>query len=323
MKRALTGIRPSGDLHLGNLLGTIKPGLALGDTHECFYFVADLHALTTMRSAKDLRRFSYDVAAAWISLGLDPKKHILWRQSDCPEVTELAWYLSCVTGYGFLEKAHAFKDAQSKDREVNHGVFAYPVLMAADILLYDPDVVPVGKDQKQHVEMTRDMAGSWNALFGDTLKLPEVLIREEVMTIPGLDGQKMSKSYNNVIPVFAKESDLKKAVMSIVTDSTPVEAPKTMKGTLLGTFFDVCASKEIMTEVEARLQGGNYGWGHAKLALFEVLNEMLSPARKEYEALRADEKKLEAILLEGRDKARSVATKVLGRVRESAGFRPC
>lgn len=321
MKRALTGIRPSGDLHLGNLLGTIKPGLSLGDTHECFYFVADLHALTTMRSAKDLRRFSYDVAAAWISLGLDPKKHTLWRQSDCPEVTELAWYLSCVTGYGFLEKAHAFKDAQSNDREVNHGVFAYPVLMAADILLYDPDVVPVGKDQKQHVEMTRDMAGSWNALFGETLKLPEVLIREEVMTIPGLDGQKMSKSYNNVIPVFAKEAELKKAVMSIVTDSTPVEAPKSMKGTLLGTFFEVCAPKETKGDIEAKLKAGNFGWGHAKLALFEVLNEILSPARKEYEALRADEKKLEAILLEGRDKAKSVASKVLGRVREAAGFR--
>ncbi len=323
MKRALTGIRPSGDLHLGNLLGTIKPGLALGDTHQCFYFVADLHALTTMRNAKELRKFSYDVAAAWISLGLDPKKHTLWRQSDCPEVTELAWYLSCVTGYGFLEKAHAFKDAQSKDREVNHGVFAYPVLMAADILLYDPDVVPVGKDQKQHVEMTRDMAGSWNALFGETLKLPEVLIREEVMTIPGLDGQKMSKSYNNVIPVFAKEADLKKAVMSIVTDSTPVEAPKTMKGTLLGTFFDVCASKETKNDIEVKLKAGNFGWGHAKLALFEVLNEMLSPARKEYESLRSDEKKLEAILLEGRDKAKSVALNVLGRVREAAGFRPC
>lgn len=323
MKRALTGIRPSGDLHLGNLLGTIKPGLALGDTHECFYFVADLHALTTMRNAKDLRKFSYDVAAAWISLGLDPKKHILWRQSDCPEVTELAWYLSCVTGYGFLEKAHAFKDAQNKDREVNHGVFAYPVLMAADILLYDPDVVPVGKDQKQHVEMTRDMAGSWNALFGETLKLPEVLIREEVMTIPGLDGQKMSKSYNNVIPVFSKEADLKKAVMSIVTDSTPVEAPKTMKGTLLGTFFDVCASKDTRDDIEVKLKAGNFGWGHAKLALFEVLNEMLSPARKEYESLRSDEKKLETILLEGRDKAKSVASKVLGRVREAAGFRAC
>lgn len=321
MKRALTGIRPSGDLHLGNLLGTIKPGLALGDTHQCFFFVADLHALTTMRNAKDLRKFSYDVAAAWISLGLDPKKHTLWRQSDCPEVTELAWYLSCVTGYGFLEKAHAFKDAQSKDREVNHGVFAYPVLMAADILLYDPDVVPVGKDQKQHVEMTRDMAGSWNALFGETLKLPEVLIRDEVMTIPGLDGQKMSKSYNNVIPVFGKEADLKKAVMSIVTDSTPVEAPKSMKGTLLGSFFEVCASKDTRDDIESKLKAGNFGWGHAKLALFELLNEMLSPARKEYESLRADEKKLETILLEGRDKAKSVASKVLGRVREAAGFR--
>jgi tryptophanyl-tRNA synthetase len=323
MKRALTGIRPSGDLHLGNLLGTIKPGLALGETHECFYFVADLHALTTMRNPNDLKKFSYDVAAAWISLGLDPKKHTLWRQSDCPEVTELSWYLSCVTGYGFLEKAHAFKDAQSKNKEVNHGVFAYPVLMAADILLYDPDVVPVGKDQKQHVEMARDMASSWNALFGETLKLPDVLIREEVMTIPGLDGQKMSKSYNNVIPVFAKEADLKKAVMSIVTDSTPFEAPKTMKGTLLGTFFEVCASKDIRDDIESKLNAGNFGWGHAKLALFEVLNEMLSPARKEYESLRSDEKKLETILLEGRDKAKGVALKVLSRVREAAGFRAC
>lgn len=322
MKRSLTGIRPSGDLHLGNYLGTIKPALELQATHECFYFIADLHALTTNHNPKLLRQYTYDIVAAWISLGLDTSKNLIWRQSDVPMVTELTWYLSCVTGYGFIEKAHAFKDAQSKDKEVNVGVFTYPLLMASDILLYDPDVVPVGKDQKQHVEMTRDMAGSFNAVFGEALKLPSVLIREEVMTVPGVDGRKMSKSYDNVIPLFCSENELKKRVMSIVSDSTPVEAPKSMKGTLIGDIFKSFASKEKLDEVEKLLQAGNYGWGHAKIALFESLKDMLSPAKKEYEALRSDEKKLDATLKTCTSKVNDIATTVLNRVRKAVGVNP-
>lgn len=321
-KRSLTGIRASGNLHVGNLLGTIKPALELQKQYECFYFIADLHSLTTMRDPEALNDAVFNVAAAWIAFGLDTKKHLLYRQSDLPMVTELAWYLSCVTGVGLLEKAHAYKDAQSAQKDANHGVFAYPVLMAADILLYDADVVPVGKDQKQHVEMARDMAGSFNALFGDVLKLPQPMIDERVMTIPGLDGRKMSKSYGNEIALFADPKTLRKRVMSIVTDSTPVEAPKTAKDTLLGQLYALFGSAAECQALEAKLQAGNYGWGHAKEELFECLNRALTPAREKFNDLRGDLTTLRAILKDGADRANAIGEPILKRVRSAVGIRP-
>lgn len=320
-KRALTGIRPSGDIHIGNYLGMIRPALSLQKSHECLYFLADLHSLTTLKNPAELRTFSYDVTAAWLALGFDADHHMLYRQSDLPLTTECAWYLSCCTGVGFLEKAHAYKDAASDSRDVNHGVFAYPVLMAADIILYDADVVPVGKDQKQHVEMARDMAGSFNALFGDVFKLPQPLIYEDVMTVPGLDGRKMSKSYGNVIPLFCSESDLKKRVMSIKTDSTPVEAPKSIKGTLLGEYLNIFSSKEELADLEKRMGAGGMGWGHAKEELFSLVNRELSAGREKYGEFRRDEKGLEETLQKGLTKAYDIALPVLNRVRKAVGFK--
>ncbi len=322
MKRSLTGIRATGEVHLGNYLGTIREALNLQQEYECFYFIADLHSLTTNKDPEALRNQSYDVVATWLALGLDTGKHILYRQSDIPLVTEFSWYLSCVTGMGFLQKAHSYKDATAKGQEVNHGVFAYPLLMAADILMYEPDLVPVGKDQKQHVEMARDMAGSINATYGEgLLKLPEVHINETVMTIPGLDGRKMSKSYNNVIPLFCTEKQLRKKIMSITTDSTPLEEPKVLKGTLLADLFVHFATQDQYKDLESRLSTGGLGWGHAKQELFEVINEDLKDARERYFELRKDTAALDALLKTGRDKALEVGQPVLDRVREAIGFK--
>ena len=320
-KRSLTGIRASGNLHVGNLLGTIRPALELQNQFECFYFIADLHSLTTVRDPKALHDSIFDVAAAWIAFGLDTKKHLLYRQSDLPMVTELAWYLSCVTGVGLLEKAHAYKDSLTSQRDANHGVFAYPILMAADILLYAPDIVPVGKDQKQHVEMARDMAGSFNALYGDVLKLPEPRIDERVMTIPGLDGRKMSKSYNNEIALFCEPAALRKRVMSIVTDSTPVEAAKSAKDSLLGQLYALFATPAECAALEAKLQAGGFGWGHAKEELYECLNQALTPARAQFNALRRDQTALRAILKDGAQRAGAIGEPILKRVREAVGIR--
>lgn len=319
-RRALTGIRTSGDVHIGNYLGMIKPALALQEEYQCFYFLADLHALTTVREPEALRSSTLDMVATWIACGLDTENHPLYRQSDVPEVAEFAWYLSCVCSMGLLEKAHAYKDAAAANREVNHGVFAYPVLMAADILMYDADVVPVGKDQKQHVEMARDMAGSFNALFGaDSIHLPQPLIREEVMIIPGLDGRKMSKSYGNTIPLFCNRKQLRKSVMAIKTDSTPLEEPKTMEGSLLGQLFTLFASGEQYKDLEARLAAGGLGWGHAKEELFEAIDSEISEARNRYIELRQDEANLRRILAEGAERARSIADPVRERVRNAIG----
>lgn len=321
-KRSLTGIRSSGIVHIGNYLGMIRPALERQHAFECLYFIADLHALTTNRDAVAMRSQTYDIVATFLAFGFDTKRNLMYRQSDLPFVTELAWYLSCVTGVGLLEKAHAYKDAASQDKETNHGVFAYPVLMAADILLYDADIVPVGKDQKQHVEMARDMAGSFNAAFGaPLLKLPEPAIDERVMLIPGLDGRKMSKSYGNVIPVFAEEKSLRKLILSIKTDSSPMEAPKTLAGSLIGDLYALFGTKEQFADLEKRLAAGGMGWGHAKDELFQVINSHLSEARSRYQELRRDEKALDAILDDGAQRAFAIAEKVLTRVRAASGFR--
>ena len=318
-KTSLSGIRPTGSAHIGNLLGMIDPALDLANSYSCIYFLADLHSLTTLKNAEQLKNWTDDLVATWLALGLDTTEHILFKQSDVPEVTEFAWYLSSVTGMGFLEKGHAYKDARSSGKEVNHAVFAYPILMAADILMYDSDVVPVGKDQKQHVEMTRDIAGSFNHQFGEVIKIPDIVLKEEVMVIPGLDGRKMSKSYDNYIPIFAPEKQLRKKCMSITTDSTPLEDPKTLEGSLLKEFFVLFASADEVADLEARLQEGGLGWGHAKQELFERINERMKAPRERYTDLMNDRAFLRKVLAEGAIRARERAMPVLTRVRKAVG----
>ena len=320
-KRSLTGLKVTGNLHLGNYLGTLLPALELTKTYDCIYFIADLHSLTTQRDGNALATQTLDQVATWLALGLDTDKHTLFRQSDVTEVTEFAWYLSCVTGLGLLEKAHAYKDSLAKGLEINHGTFAYPVLMAADILMYEPDVVPVGKDQKQHIELTRDMAGSLNALYGDILKLPEALIDERVMIIPGLDGQKMSKSYNNEVPLFCDEKTLRKKIMSIKTDSTALEEPKILKGSLVGDLYTYFGSDAQFDDLAGRLQKGGLGWGHAKEELFQVINEHIQEKRDRYNEFRKDEALLRKELRKGAEKAKALALPTLSRVRHALGFR--
>ena len=321
MKRSLTGIRATGDAHLGNYLGMMRPALDLQSQYECLYFIADMHALTTSKDREALEESCFDLVALWRALGLDTDKHLLYRQSDLPQVTELSWYLSCVTGMGFLQKAHSYKDAVAKNKEVNHGVFYYPVLMASDILLYDADVVPVGKDQKQHVEMARDMAQSLNNAVGEeVLKLPEPSIREDVMVIPGLDGQKMSKSYGNTIPLMSTEKALRKKVMSITTDSTPMEAPKELEGSLLGDLFKLFATSNEYDDLKSRLLAGGLGWGHAKEELFDAINREITPIRDRYLELKEDRNGLAKTLNEGKERAFAISQPILNRVRKSFGF---
>jgi tryptophanyl-tRNA synthetase len=320
-KRSLTGLKPTGNLHLGNYLGALKPALELSKTYDCIYFIADLHSLTQNRDAEALASQTLDQVATWLAIGLDTDTHTLFRQSDVPSVTELTWYLSCVTGHGLLEKAHAFKDAVAKGLEVNMGTFSYPVLMAADILLYDTDIVPVGKDQKQHVEMARDMAGSLNAAYGDLLKLPEPLIQEEVMTIPGLDGRKMSKSYNNEVPLFCDEKTMRKKLLSLKTDSTGLEEPKTLAGTTVGELFNLFATKAQYEDLAARLAKGGMGWGHAKDELFVVINDHVKEMRDRYNEYREDEPLLRKELAKGAEKAQAVASRTIDRVRHAVGLR--
>jgi tryptophanyl-tRNA synthetase len=320
-KRSLTGLKPTGNLHLGNYLGALKPALELSKSYDCIYFIADLHSLTQNRDPEALVSQTLDQVATWLAMGLDTDTHTLFRQSDVPSVTELSWYLSCVTGHGLLEKAHAYKDAVAKGLEVNMGTFSYPVLMAADILLYDTDIVPVGKDQKQHVEMARDMAGSLNATYGELLKLPEPLIQEEVMTIPGLDGRKMSKSYNNEVPLFCDEKSLRKKLMSLKTDSTGLEEPKTLAGTSLGELFALFATKAQYDDLAARLAQGGMGWGHAKDELFVVINDHVKEMRDRYNEYRKDEALLRKELAKGAEKAQAVASQTIARVRHAVGLR--
>lgn len=319
--RSLSGIKPTGDPHLGNYLGMIKPAIKLQERFETFYFIADYHALTTLHNPKELREHSYELVATFYSLGMDlGGTHAFFRQSDIPEVTELAWILSCITSKGVLERAHAYKDAVAKKLDVNHGLFSYPVLMAADILIYDSNVVPVGKDQKQHLEMTRDMALRFNHLFGEALVVPEALIEDEVATIPGLDGKKMSKSYNNTIPLFSPEKKLRKLVMKIITDSKTMEDPKDPETDNVFALFCLFSNKEQQAALAERYRAGNMGYGEAKQACFEAINEELKAHRETYFEIRQDTQKLEGILEAGRDRARPVARQVVNRVRERVGL---
>ena len=322
-KRSLSGIKPTADPHIGNYLAMIRPAIELQDSYDAFYFVADYHALTSIHDSAGMRGHCYDITATFLAFGLDPQRAVFWRQSDVPEVCELTWILSCLTSMGLLERAHAYKAAKDKGMagSINHGVFAYPVLMAADILLYDSDVVPVGKDQVQHIEMARDMAQRFNHSFGDdTLKLPEASVRADVHTIIGTDGRKMSKSYGNTIPVFLLPKKLRKACMGIMTDSVPLEQPKDPDTCNVFALYRLFADEQQQAELAALYRGGNFGYGHAKERLYEVMNAHLTPARERYLMLRQDEEALEAVLQAGSSRAREVAAPVLRRVRKRVGL---
>ncbi|MCC5920898.1 MAG: tryptophan--tRNA ligase [Cyclobacteriaceae bacterium] len=322
MTRLLTGIQSSGRPHLGNILGAIKPAIELSKSpdKECFYFIADLHSLTSIKEADQRRENTLAVAAAWLAFGLDTSKNLIYRQSKVPEVCELSWYLNCFTPLPMLQNAHSFKDKSAKLAEVNSGLFTYPVLMAADILLYDAELVPVGKDQKQHLEMTRDIAGSFNHQYGDIFVLPESKIDENVMTIPGIDGQKMSKSYQNYIDIFLPEKKLRKNVMQIVTDSTPLEEPKNPDNCNVFALYRLLASPSEVEQMRKNYEGGNYGYGHAKQALFEVIRDQFTQERERFDYYMSHQQELEEELKKGEAKAREIASVTLGRVRKVLGF---
>ncbi len=321
-KRALSGIKPTGSPHLGNYLGMMRPAIDLQDEYEAYYFVADYHALTSQRDPDEMRKSVYEVTSSFLAMGLDPAKAIFFRQSDVHEVTELTWILSCVTAMGLLDRAHAYKAAKDQGNEgkLNHGVFAYPVLMAADILLYDSHVVPVGKDQVQHMEMTRDIAQRFNHLYGETFVIPEALVREEVMTIPGLDGRKMSKSYGNGVDPLLPEKKLRKRLMQVVTDSTPMEDPKDPDTCNVFALYRLFATEEQQLELASKYRAGGFGYGHAKQALFEVINAHMAPYRDRYEEISQDIDYLEDVLRDGAHRARERAVPVLDRVRARCGY---
>lgn len=322
MTRILTGVQATGIPHLGNILGAIEPAVELSkqDGNDTFLFIANMHSLTAIRDAALVRENTYSVAAAYLAFGYDTDRNTFYRQSDVPEVTELMWYLNCWTPFPMLQNAHSFKDKSSRLNEVNAGLFTYPVLMAADILLYDAHFVPVGKDQQQHLEMTRDMAGSFNHQYGEIFVLPEARISEEVKVVPGTDGQKMSKSYNNFINLFQPDKKLRKQVMGIVTDSTPLEEPKDPDTCNVVALYRLVASAEQVSEMEANYRAGGYGYGHAKQALFEALMARFEEPRRIYDELMANKPELDRQLAIGADKARSVASATLSRVRSAVGM---
>jgi tryptophanyl-tRNA synthetase len=319
MVRYLTGFQPTGALHIGNYFGALRPAIELQEKGEAFYFIADYHALTTIRDPAVLRQHVRGVAIDSLACGLDPSKARFFRQSDVPAVTELAWILSNVTPMGLLERSHSYKDKLAHGIAPSHALFAYPVLMAADILLYDSDVVPVGKDQKQHLEITRDIAIKFNELYGNVFKLPEPSIREEVATILGLDGQKMSKSYGNTIELFLPEKELRKKIMSIVTDSTPVEAPKDPDSSAIVSLFKLFATPEMVAALESDFRAGGVGYGEFKKRLFAVIWESFSPMRHRRAELVADAGYVDRILADGASRAGEVAKRTMTRVRQAIG----
>ena len=324
MSRILTGIQATGKPHLGNLLGAILPALELAQNpaHESLYFIADMHSLTTVREAALLRANTHAVAAAWLACGFDvnDEKNLFYRQSDVPQVTELAWYLACFTPYPMLANAHSFKDKADKLSDVNAGLFTYPVLMAADILLYDAEVVPVGKDQVQHLEMARDMAAAFNHRYGDTLVLPQARVEAGLMTIPGTDGQKMSKSYGNTIDVFAPENELLKAVRSIVSDSTPLEAPKNPDTDTIFKLYALLATPTETEALRASYLAGGYGYGHAKKELYELILRRFGPERERFNFYMSNLPELDAALAIGARRAQAYGAGVLNKVREKVGY---
>jgi tryptophanyl-tRNA synthetase len=322
MPRILTGVQSTGTPHLGNLLGAILPAIAMSRDakNESFLFIADLHSLTQIKNPKELRENTYSTAAAWLACGLDVDKTVFYRQSDVPECAELAWYLSCFFPYQRLTLAHSFKDKAERLEDVNAGLFTYPMLMAADILLYDAELVPVGKDQMQHLEMTRDVASRFNHQMGETLVLPEVIVQKDTMLIPGTDGEKMSKSKGNLINIFLNDKQLRKQIMSIETDSTPLEEPKETSTCNAFTLYELLASEKQTAKMKVNYQGGNYGYGHAKQELFELICEKFNKEREQYNYYMNNLTELDKQLEIGADKARLIANGVLGRVRGKMGY---
>jgi tryptophanyl-tRNA synthetase len=321
MKIILTGIQPSGALHLGNYFGAIEPAVkmqAVPDS-QAVYFIADYHALTSITKADDLRRYTFDVAAGFLACGLDPQRTILFRQSDVPQVHELAWLLSVVTPMGLLERAHSYKDKIAQGAETSHGLFAYPVLMAADILLYNSDLVPVGKDQKQHLEIARDIAQKFNDRFGPVFKIPEPVIREATAVVPGVDGRKMSKSYGNTIPLFGEEKEIKKAVMGIKTDSTPMDEPKRIEGTTLGQLMQA-VNAETHKDFVAQGATPGVGYGDLKKKLLAEITSRFAPYQEKYRHYVARPDEVEALLRDGAIRARSLAFPVIERARQATGL---
>jgi tryptophanyl-tRNA synthetase len=319
--RALSGIQPTGRFHWGNYFGAIRQYIALQDNEQAFYFIADLHALTTVREPKLLAEYTHDAAVELLALGLDPRKATLFRQSDVPEVSELMWLLMTVTQMHLLEKCHAYKDKRSKGLPADAGLFTYPVLMAADILLYDSDVVPVGADQVQHVEVTRDIATRFNSLYGEgVLTLPKAHVVEATAKVPGIDGEKMSKSYGNTIEVFEEPKKLRKKIMSIQTDSQPVEAPKDPEGSSIFALYKLFASPAEQEQLAQRYRAGGMGYGEAKQSLCDASLSYFAEASKRRAELVANSAKVNEILAEGAEKARKKGREVLSRVREAAGL---
>lgn len=319
--RILSGLQPTGRLHLGNYFGMMQPALQLQHQGEALYFIADYHSLTSLHDAAALRENVRNLAVDFLACGLDPEKAIFFRQSDVPQHTELAWILSCVTPMPMLENCTSFKDKVANGMVPNHGLFAYPVLMAADILIYDSDVVPVGKDQKQHLEVTRDIASKMNATFGEgTLKVPQPMIREHTAVVPGLDGQKMSKSYGNIIGLFEEEASLKKKIMRIVTDATPVEAPKPIEGSLILQMYRLVTTDEEYNDLVEDFQKGGTGYGDFKKRLFEKTWAFFAEARQKREAILSQKGYVEDVLQHGATKARSLAQQTISRVRLAVGL---
>ena len=319
--RILSGIQPSGSLHIGNYFGMMEPSIRLQDEGEAFYFIADYHSLTTITDPDALRKNVADVAIDFLACGLDPEKATFFRQSDVPEVTELSWVLSTITPMGLLERCHSYKDKVANGREATHGLFAYPVLMAADILIYDSNIVPVGQDQKQHVEVTRDIAQKMNNRYGEIFTIPESKIREEKAKVPGLDGQKMSKSYGNLLEIFGDEKPLKKKVMKIQTDSTPVEDPKDPEGSIILELYRLFADGADVEKMEADFRAGGIGYGDFKKRLFESYWEHFAPMRARRAELLEAPDYVESVLKSGAEKARTLAETTLNRVREAVGLR--
>jgi tryptophanyl-tRNA synthetase len=323
MARILTGIQATGVPHLGNILGAIEPAINLANDpkNESLLFIANLHTLTSIKEPEVIRENTYAVAAAWLALGLNTERTIFYRQSDIPEVTEMTWYLNCFTPYPMLANAHSFKDKSDRLSDVNAGLFDYPVLMACDILMYDADIVPVGKDQKQHLEMTRDIAGSINHNLGkEILKQPEASFDENVMIVPGIDGEKMSKSYGNTINLFQSDKKLRKNVMKIVTDTTPLEKPKNPDTCNVFKIYKLVASDEEVATMRKNYEAGGYGYGHAKQELFEKLRDRYSESRERFQHLMDNKHEIDQELKKGAERAREIGRPVLNRLRKELGY---
>lgn len=322
MSRILTGVQSTGTPHLGNILGAILPAIEMSKNkeNESFLFIADMHSLTQIKDGKTLNENTYSTAATWLACGLDIENTVFYRQSDIPQVTELTWYLSCFYPYQRLTLAHSFKDKADRLEDVNSGLFNYPMLMAADILLYDAEIVPVGKDQLQHVEMTRDVASRFNHQIGSTLILPEAKVQESTMYVPGTNGGKMSKSQGNIINIFLPEKKLRKQIMKIETDSTPMEDPKNPDTCNLFALYKLIASEEEIKKMRGNYTGGNYGYGHAKQAFFELVLEKFGQIRERYDYYMNNLEELDNILGIGANKATIVANEILSRVRTKIGY---